>query len=197
MRKPIIYFAAIAFLFGGANLFISAVNSQNAPFTMGQILKALNSINDARGAQKRTLIDRVLGDVRRRKVDFQLTQDNEDFLREEGATDEFIETIRRNSPRIPTPTPTITPTQTPTNPTSANDYFAIAYNCFGKKDYDCAARNYSKAIELKPDYTEAYINRGVTYKAKGDIDLAIKDYSKAIELKPDYAVAYYNRGNFL
>jgi formylglycine-generating enzyme required for sulfatase activity len=97
MRRPIIYLAAIVFLFFGGNLFTSTTQSQNAPFTMGQILRALSSIGDAKGEQKRVLTERVLGDIRQHKVNFQLTKENEDLLRVEGATDEFIEILRQNS----------------------------------------------------------------------------------------------------
>ena len=45
---------------------------------------------------------------------------------------------------------------------------------------------FSKAIELKPDYAEAYSNRGAAYLHKGEYDNGIQDLNKAIELKPDY-----------
>lgn len=96
MRNRIPYLVTIAFLFCGANLFILTTQSQNTPFTMGQILKALALINDASGARKKSLTERVLGDIRRRKVDFQVSQENEKLLRDEGATTDFIETIRQN-----------------------------------------------------------------------------------------------------
>jgi tetratricopeptide (TPR) repeat protein len=59
---------------------------------------------------------------------------------------------------------------------------------------DGAIADYSKAIELKPDFAEAYFSRGFAKKDKGDLDGAITDYTKAIELKPNYALAYNNRG---
>src|SRR5271166_2035949 len=49
-----------------------------------------------------------------------------------------------------------------------------------KGDSDGAITDYSKAIELKPDFAEPYYNRGVAKQAKGDFDGAIADYSKAI-----------------
>ena len=57
-----------------------------------------------------------------------------------------------------------------------------------------AIEDYTKVIELKPDDTEAYNNRGVAYGKKGDYDRSIADYTKAIELKPDFAAVYSNRG---
>ncbi len=57
-----------------------------------------------------------------------------------------------------------------------------------------ALEDFDKAIELRPDYAEAYANRG---KVKIDREAyadAITDFDKAIELKPDLAEAYGNRG---
>jgi tetratricopeptide (TPR) repeat protein len=61
-------------------------------------------------------------------------------------------------------------------------------------DWDGAIAEYNKAIELKPDFAEAYFSRGYAKKEKGDLGGAIVDYTKAIELKPDFARAYNNRG---
>ena len=62
------------------------------------------------------------------------------------------------------------------------------------QEYEESIKNYTKAIKLKPDFTEAYYNRGVVYKDKGDFDDAIKDYTTVIQLKPNHATAYYKRG---
>ena len=51
-----------------------------------------------------------------------------------------------------------------------------------------------KAIQLNPNYTDAYFNRGVAYGETGDYDHAIVDYTKAIDLNPNYANAYTHRG---
>lgn len=37
----------------------------------------------------------------------------------------------------------------------------------------------TKTIELKPDYAEAYFNRGAAYSAMKDKDNAIADFKKA------------------
>jgi len=55
-------------------------------------------------------------------------------------------------------------------------------------------QGYDKAIQLKPDFADAYYNRGNALKNLGQLDEALKDYDKAIQLKPDYAKAYNNRG---
>ena len=60
-------------------------------------------------------------------------------------------------------------------------------------NYEEAIEHFDKAIELEPDYAEAYYNRGCIYK-DGDHQQAIRDFTKAIELRPDYAMAYVRRG---
>ncbi len=61
--------------------------------------------------------------------------------------------------------------------------------------YEKAVAHYTEAIDLNPEFTEAYANRGAAYDHKGKFDKAIEDYNKTIDLNPDYADAYYNRGN--
>jgi tetratricopeptide (TPR) repeat protein len=53
---------------------------------------------------------------------------------------------------------------------------------------------YTKAIEMKPNYAEAFYNRGLVYKNLGDYVQAIRDYNKAIELNPKFVEAYHERG---
>ena len=64
------------------------------------------------------------------------------------------------------------------------------------KDYDHAIADYSEAIRLKPDYAEAYNNRGLAFalSSKRSLASAIADYSQAIQLRPEYVYAYNNRG---
>jgi hypothetical protein len=64
------------------------------------------------------------------------------------------------------------------------------------RDYDHAIADYSQAIRLKPDYAEAYNNRGYAYYWSGKVEMAnaIADYSQAIKSRPAYAYAYNNRG---
>jgi tetratricopeptide (TPR) repeat protein/S1-C subfamily serine protease len=62
------------------------------------------------------------------------------------------------------------------------------------KRYQEAIDSYSRAIALNPDFTEAYINRGLTYYYLKQYDKALADYNKAIALNPDDAMAYSSRG---
>ena len=58
------------------------------------------------------------------------------------------------------------------------------------KQIDKAIENYSRAIKLNPNYTDAYKNRGIAYREKGKYNRAITDFSTAIDLKPDDAEIY-------
>ena len=48
---------------------------------------------------------------------------------------------------------------------------------------------YDKAIVLKPDYAEAYNNRGIALRDLQRPVEALASYDKAIALKPDFADA--------
>ena len=63
-----------------------------------------------------------------------------------------------------------------------------------KEKHEKAIMHYSRALELKPDYVDAYNARGAIFAMWGKIDHALKDFSMAVKLKPDYFVAYLNRG---
>lgn len=64
-----------------------------------------------------------------------------------------------------------------------------------KGDFDKAIKDFTTAIEIKPDFAEAYNNRGIAYFEKRDFDTAIQNYDNAIKIKPRLAEAYNNRGN--
>lgn len=60
--------------------------------------------------------------------------------------------------------------------------------------YEEVIADLDEAIKLKPDYPEAYFNRGA---AKGSLERyeeAITDFDEAIQLKSDDPEAYFNRG---
>jgi tetratricopeptide (TPR) repeat protein len=67
----------------------------------------------------------------------------------------------------------------------------------GLMQFDDAIESYKKALEIKPDYPEAYYNMGIALKNQGNLDAAIDNYKKALDLKPNYVEAYFNMGNLL
>ena len=82
-------------------------------------------------------------------------------------------------------------------PLDASTYFRRGVAYVQKSDYDNAIKEFTKAIILKSDYTDAYYFRGTVYHsrgAKGDADRAISDLTKVIKLDPNHAIAYPLRG---
>jgi Flp pilus assembly protein TadD len=79
-------------------------------------------------------------------------------------------------------------------PTAAY-YFSKAFNEVNAKKYKDAIDDYTEAIRAKPDYADAYTNRGWSYLQLGLYEKAIMDVSEAIRLKPDDPEAYFNRGD--
>ena len=64
-----------------------------------------------------------------------------------------------------------------------------------RSNLDGASTGDNKAIELNPNYAEAYNNRGVTKAGKGDLKGILADYDRAINLKPNFFATYVNRGS--
>jgi tetratricopeptide (TPR) repeat protein len=72
------------------------------------------------------------------------------------------------------------------------------HNSRGKTFFDMghtpeAIADYTKAIEIDPKFSEAYINRGAAYGKSGKSELALADFNKGIELDPKAANGYFNR----
>ncbi len=61
-----------------------------------------------------------------------------------------------------------------------------------KRDYPGAVKDLNKAIELEPDFAQAYRALGYAeFNIGFNVDAAMKNYQKAVELKPDYGEAHY------
>ncbi|MBI2413897.1 MAG: tetratricopeptide repeat protein [Deltaproteobacteria bacterium] len=68
----------------------------------------------------------------------------------------------------------------------------LAYKDSG--ELDKAVASYEKAIEIDPNYADAYGNRGVAYLKLGRMNDALEDLSTAIRLNPESAELHGNRG---
>ena len=83
------------------------------------------------------------------------------------------------------------------SPTSLRSRFnnrGVAHARSTRATWRARSQDYDQAIRLKPDYADAFNNRGIARQAKGDLDGALADYDEAIRLQPDYADAFNNRG---
>jgi lipoprotein NlpI len=64
---------------------------------------------------------------------------------------------------------------------------------YGEKgDFESAIGDFTKTIELKPDYPEAYYYRGISYANKDEVGPAMDDFQMATKLKPDFIAAHGN-----
>lgn len=78
---------------------------------------------------------------------------------------------------------------------TAESFFGRAMVYMHDKNTGSALEDFSKAIELKQDYAQAYYYRGALKFETKDYKAAEADYSLAIQYKPGYAYAYNDRGS--
>jgi Tfp pilus assembly protein PilF len=83
------------------------------------------------------------------------------------------------------------------NPNSAITYYNRGVLWMARNDYKAASEDFSKAIILCPDYTEAYNSKGVANDNLGNLQEAVNDLNKAVSIRPDYAEAYNNKGSIM
>lgn len=76
----------------------------------------------------------------------------------------------------------------------ARAFFSIGYLHSEENENDQALSAYDQAIELMPNFADAYTSRGLIKSILGNAEAAIADHDEAIRLKPDFAEAYINRG---
>lgn len=80
------------------------------------------------------------------------------------------------------------------NSVNATGLYSQANTLHDLQKYSDALSTYEKAINIRPDYAEAWNGKGKTlYKLKRYED-ALAAYDKAIQLKPDYLDAWMGRG---
>jgi tetratricopeptide (TPR) repeat protein len=83
----------------------------------------------------------------------------------------------------------------PVTVVSAEDYFAMGNYQYDSGDCSSAVYDYTIAIQLKPDYAQAYNNRAYTYMRMKQYTDAIVDLNRAISIRPEYVRAHINRGD--
>lgn len=76
---------------------------------------------------------------------------------------------------------------------TADEYFKAAHTRLQNRDLAGAIAALDKAIELKPDFSRAYLQRGRFHVMQGAVDAAIADFDKAILIDPQLADAYSER----
>ena len=59
--------------------------------------------------------------------------------------------------------------------------------------YEKAITHYTHALELNPNFADAYNNRGVVKANLGRYEEAIADFDTAVHINPQDVDPYYNR----
>ena len=87
-------------------------------------------------------------------------------------------------------------------PSSAHDYFKRGISHYNKGDLEGAVNDFTKALEINPEMSDALVARGKALRLKGDYDGAIRDFEETsdsnkqlIANNSEVAAAYASRGN--
>ena len=97
--------------------------------------------------------------------------------------------------RVAQPAAVVSLLKPPAALNTAADYLAQGDYEFQQGTYQQAIEAYSRALELNPNFPEAYNNRAYAYMTLQNYVLALPDLDKAIELRPNYVNALMNRGD--
>ena len=62
------------------------------------------------------------------------------------------------------------------------------------QDLQGAYSAYTRCIEIKPDFLDAYVGRGDTYADAGKFDDAKREYERALKLDPNHVPARVHLG---
>ncbi|MGA2296161.1 MAG: tetratricopeptide repeat protein [FCB group bacterium] len=74
------------------------------------------------------------------------------------------------------------------------DYLTSGTIEFNRGNLKDAIREFSRAIAIKPDFTEAYMGRAKCFVKSGQNESALSDYEKILKINPRETEAYKNRG---
>lgn len=79
-----------------------------------------------------------------------------------------------------------------TSPSSPNTHNNLG-DVYGRHgDKEGALREFSRAIELKPNYADAYHNLGNTYREMGNMEKAMENYQMAAKINPNLWQSFQN-----
>ena len=53
---------------------------------------------------------------------------------------------------------------------------------FNLEDYQGAIADYTKSLEINPQYASAFVNRGISRELVNDLEGACRDWRKAVDL---------------
>jgi tetratricopeptide (TPR) repeat protein len=91
------------------------------------------------------------------------------------------------------PAPRRVPAPEPLTPMTADDWVERAVS-LEEEDPEASAEAYRRALRLRPDSSEMYINLGRLYAENGQLKKASDCFQRALELDPTDATSLYNLG---
>jgi spermidine synthase len=77
----------------------------------------------------------------------------------------------------------------------AEENYQNAIKYLRAKEYDKAALELERAVNLNPEFSEAHLRLGIIYNRIGKRDEAIFRFRRALEINPRYAAAHSNLGS--
>jgi|SRR5579862_2641308 len=83
--------------------------------------------------------------------------------------------------------------QRSTDPGAAQDSYDSGERGLKASRYPQAILSFSRAVELKPDFTDAFLRRGRAHASLGETEAAIGDFTRAIQLRPGDSQTYIDR----
>jgi len=81
-----------------------------------------------------------------------------------------------------------------TDPRNAREAFDVGVRLIKTTHYDQAILNFNRAVDLQPDFAEAYRMRGRAYVAQTNPAMALRDFSRVAALQPGDASILVERG---
>ncbi|NJO52826.1 MAG: tetratricopeptide repeat protein [Leptolyngbyaceae cyanobacterium RM2_2_4] len=86
----------------------------------------------------------------------------------------------------------------PTASEEAETYFNRGLERYRQGDLEGAIADFNRAIELNPEFADAYNTRGnLRYSLEGDVAGAIADFTRAIDLNPNAPYHTYRGESYL
>ena len=79
----------------------------------------------------------------------------------------------------------------------SSDFFLRGNAKWKEKEYHEAVKWYTEAIAKRPDFSDAYYNRGLVYQILEKNDEALADFTKAAELDTKFAPALFKKAEML
>ena len=169
--------------------FARARQTQQPPLTRDNLVTLL---------QTRALTnDELVQIIRRRGVDFTLTEENETALTRAGASMDLLYVISQNYRARGAAGGDVLsrPSSGPVRqPGSAADYFTLGQQHLNANRLQEALEAFQQVIRLAPDSPAGHLGAGLAYGRMGQNDEAVAAFQRALQLKPDIPELYVYLG---